>query len=182
MPTGTAMHHVAAQSHVPLPPRPAIGSHARWCAECKRTGRELNRDDHCATCATVVARRAEAAARPKPAAVAPKPKRPATSRRTYNREEVLRRYAAGESGTKLAAEYGIAPATLHTLACKAGVPHGNRHTGYSVTVEEVVAAYNAGGSLRSVAKDLGISCDAVRRRLQKAGVKRRRPGAPKRNA
>lgn len=61
--TGTVYNDDTTKVDLPRDTATTRPAHRRWCADCKRTGRDLNEDDRCEQCARAVITRAEGAAR-----------------------------------------------------------------------------------------------------------------------
>ncbi|MEV5001975.1 hypothetical protein [Nocardioides sp. LML1-1-1.1] len=61
--TGTVYNDDTTKVDLPRDTATTRPAHRRWCADCKRTGRDLNDDDRCEQCARAAITRAEGAAR-----------------------------------------------------------------------------------------------------------------------
>ncbi|WP_143060374.1 hypothetical protein [Streptomyces sp. TLI_105] len=104
-------------------------------------------------------------------------------RRTLADEEIRRRYRAGESSYALAREFGVSPHTIRARipdtdwrgrpARKTPTPPprppkprttSNRMT-LPVPDEEILARYRAGRSASAIARELGVDCRTILRRI-----------------
>jgi hypothetical protein len=99
-------------------------------------------------------------------------------------EEICRRYLAGESTVELALAMSAAPLTISRRLRICGVPMRPRKTPglrHRMETDLMVAAYEAGLSIRTIGERHGLCGQAVRQRLIKRGVRMRPRGyhAPK---
>ncbi|MEN6507049.1 MAG: hypothetical protein ABFD92_21140 [Planctomycetaceae bacterium] len=127
---------------------------------------------------------------------------------TYNRTpdairaEIIIAYRAGANSPQLATQYNCAITTVCQILKQAGVkcrpqmggslhtpkarerqrqnmPRGKDHPNHKeVPIGEIVTKYLAGVSTPKIASDYGVSAIFVARRLEAAGIERRRPGYP----
>ncbi|MFB6634867.1 helix-turn-helix domain-containing protein [Streptomyces sp. NPDC056362] len=117
--------------------------------------------------------------RPRGQTPRPRPRR----RRMLADEEILRRYRAGESSYALAREFGVSPHTSRARipdadwrgrpARKAPPPPpcplkprtaSNRMT-LPISDEEILARYRTGRSASAIARELGVDCRTILRRI-----------------
>jgi len=103
--------------------------------------------------------------------------------RQIDDQDVARRYLAGASTIEVARVLGITPGAVSRSLKRSGTPARSGAPNYltHITVEEVKRRYLSGEGLEHIASDMGCSVQAVITRLDKAGVKRRRPGRPPSN-
>jgi hypothetical protein len=96
-------------------------------------------------------------------------------------DNLKRLYESGLSLNQIAQKLGIGAMSVRKYLLAAGVPIRSRAEGQAlrphgrteITVNEVVALYNAGMSEKAIEKKIGLSRPAIRNRLLKAGIKPR---------
>jgi DNA invertase Pin-like site-specific DNA recombinase len=111
--------------------------------------------------------------------------RPGRRRRVVEDEDLVARYAAGESLNAIAAATGLYPTAVYYRLRRAGVElrsvaEARRNARLDLPVAEIVERYRAGETLVEIARSLGVSHHVIRCRLAEAGVERRRPGTYRR--
>lgn len=95
---------------------------------------------------------------------------------SIDRNELARRYLAGESTPSLARAYGCCIATIARLLGDAGVQlrsvaEANRLAkGVVVDIEDIARRHIAGESVQALARSVGVSRPTIIRRLSAAGV------------
>ncbi|WP_190160844.1 hypothetical protein [Streptomyces litmocidini] len=98
-------------------------------------------------------------------------------------EEIRRRYRAGESSYALAREFGVSPQTIRARipdahwrgrpAAKAPAPPprparprpGSRRMALPIPDEEILTRYRAGRSASAIAREIGVDCRTILRRI-----------------
>lgn len=94
------------------------------------------------------------------------------------KQEVARRYSQGETADDISASMSIAKSSVYRALKKARVTPRRQVTPpelLAVAADEIVAKYDDGRSLESIAKDYGCTGGAVRNVLRRNGVERRSP-------
>jgi hypothetical protein len=95
---------------------------------------------------------------------------------SIDRDELARRYLAGESTPTLAKAYGCCIATIARLLSDAGVQLRSHAEavrlakGVTIDIEDIAHRHIAGESVNALAKSFGVSRPAIVRRLSAAGV------------
>jgi hypothetical protein len=102
-------------------------------------------------------------------------------------EDLVARYAAGESRGAIAAATGLHPPTVHYRLKRAGVEmrsvaEARRNARLDLPVAEIIERYRTGESTYAIGRLLGVSAQCIRERLIEAGVERRRGTKPSRRA
>lgn len=92
-----------------------------------------------------------------------------------NDEEIARLYLAGETGYAIARQFGITDPTVYRALKRQGIDRrpAGRNTAWEDTEQnrrELVAAYEAGETVRSIAKRLTIRTSRVSQVLDESGV------------
>ncbi len=93
----------------------------------------------------------------------------------------LRRYLAGASCVNIGADAGLTKSAVATRLRRKGVQlrPGGKGPGsgrLDLPVPEILERYRAGETIEAIGRSLGASTNAIRARLKKAGVERRRRG------
>jgi hypothetical protein len=96
-------------------------------------------------------------------------------------DDLVRRYRAGQSCAAIAAATGLTLARVYLRLKQAGVEfrRGGKAPGQGrldLPDAEIARRYRGGESAEAIARSLGVSAYAIRKRLIEAGVERRRPG------
>jgi len=97
---------------------------------------------------------------------------------------IVDRYRAGASMAQVAELEHVALTTVHRVLRRRGVRsrgHGTRQLSHDA-YERTIALYRMGLTSDEVGRLLGLTGAGVRRRLELAGVPRRKAGAPSVNA
>lgn len=135
---GNAIAGGTYTDHVPDLPRGTIThGHRPWCVDCKRKHDPDQLDDHqrCTQCARAAVTRAAAAQRraqdteaqriwAEAAKGVRRPPPARASRASFDVDDAMRRYAAGEPGTAIAADVGCTPANIYGHASRLGIKAG----------------------------------------------------------
>lgn len=100
--------------------------------------------------------------------------------RVIDRERVAEMYRAGQSTVAIAAALGHDPASIQRALVAAGVPRRSISEALLCELDEneLTRLYHAGVRPPAIAKQLGVSTDAIRRRMRLLGLPAHRPGRP----
>jgi DNA-binding Lrp family transcriptional regulator len=113
--------------------------------------------------------------------------RPGRRRPDVEDEDLVARYAAGESLGAIGAATGLHPTAVHYRLRRAGVEmrsvaEARQYARLDLPIAEIIERYRAGDPIAAIGRSLGISHHVIRERLIEAGIKRRtgrRRGATK---
>lgn len=90
-----------------------------------------------------------------------------------DRDDLVRRYLAGESGNQLARRYGVLKIVVYGTLRRRGIPRRHLPHRKVMPTEEIAALYRSGESVNALAKKYGVSRRVIEKRLNEAGVARR---------
>lgn len=102
-----------------------------------------------------------------------------------NDEEIAALYRAGETGRSIARRFGITDPTVYRALKRQGITRrpGHRRAGWEATNDnrrDLVAAYEAGESVRALARRLHTNTSRVMQVLNESGLEDRHPGGRRR--